>query len=190
MWRVCKTDWRTGWVRIIFAEGPRVVINALTFISITHTDAIIRNGPDALGFFAKLGANIEALYDENKYQVMILGTMAFTSLVWIIAVIRLLLSALIYLCYLFHSIKGGQFSRQPGGAPPSTSLAVAAYGSAGGAPFCQATVGIVGWRTRMPGPTAFSLRRALSCFFLTISPMRSSMRSSGTPSWSCIRATV
>ena len=108
MWRVCKTDWRTGWVRIIFAEGPRVVINALTFISITHTDAIIRNGPDALGFFAKLGANIEALYDENKYQVMILGTMAFTSLVWIIAVIRLLLSALIYLCYLFHSIKGGQ----------------------------------------------------------------------------------
>jgi len=75
-----------GWVRIIFAEGPRVVINALTFISVTQADVIVHSsGGDG---WEKFGKNVEALYNENKIQVMILGTMAFTSLFWVMAVLR------------------------------------------------------------------------------------------------------
>lgn len=75
-----------GWVRIIFAEGPRVVINALTFISVTQADVIVHSGQ--WDGWDKFGKNVQALYDENKLQVMILGTMAFTSLFWVMAVLR------------------------------------------------------------------------------------------------------
>jgi hypothetical protein len=78
-----------GWVRIIFAEGPRVVINMLTFISVTKADVIVQHaGGGQWDGWEKFGKNVEALYNENKMQVMILGTMAFTSLIWIFAILR------------------------------------------------------------------------------------------------------
>ncbi|KAF8246745.1 hypothetical protein K440DRAFT_321100 [Wilcoxina mikolae CBS 423.85] len=101
-----------GWVRIIFAEGPRVVINALTFISVTQANVIMnnKNGVTLEGF-QKFGQNIQHLYNQNKYQVMILGTMAFTSIMWIFAILRLLVASLIYICYLWHAMSGSQSLR-------------------------------------------------------------------------------
>ncbi|KAI5790370.1 hypothetical protein FPQ18DRAFT_34436 [Pyronema domesticum] len=98
-----------GWVRILFAEGPRVVINALVFISVTKADVIVNNGnKGALAGFDKFGKNVQHLYNENKMQVMILGTMAFTSLMWILAIIRLLVAGIVYICYLWHAMSGKQ----------------------------------------------------------------------------------
>ncbi|KAF8540277.1 hypothetical protein BDD12DRAFT_804656 [Trichophaea hybrida] len=100
-----------GWVRIIFAEGPRVVINALTFISITQANVIMNNKNDTLEGFQKFGQNIQHLYNQNKYQVVILGTMAFTSIMWIFAILRLLIASLVYICYLWHAMSGSQSLR-------------------------------------------------------------------------------
>ncbi|KAI5817777.1 hypothetical protein BZA77DRAFT_292012 [Pyronema omphalodes] len=102
-----------GWVRILFAEGPRVVINALVFISVTKADVIVTSSNQgALAGFDKFGKNVQHLYNENKMQVMILGTMAFTSLMWILAILRLLIAGIVYLCYLWHAMSGKQSLRK------------------------------------------------------------------------------
>jgi len=106
-------DHRIGWVRIILAEGPRVVINALTFISVTQANVIMnnKNGVTLEGF-QKFGENVQHLFYQNKFQVIILGTMAFTSIMWIFAILRLLVAALIYICYLWHAMSGTQSLRR------------------------------------------------------------------------------
>jgi hypothetical protein len=81
-------DGALGWVRTIFAEGPRVVINALTFISVTQADVIIQEDSSKWGGWEKFGANVEALWNANEMQVLSLGTMAFTSLIWIFTILR------------------------------------------------------------------------------------------------------
>lgn len=91
-----------GWIRIIFAEGPRVVINTLTFISVTKADTIHQKS--ALGYMDKFGQNVSVLYEENMYQVFILGTMAFTTVMWILAVTRLLVASFLYMCFLWHAV--------------------------------------------------------------------------------------
>ncbi|KAA8909687.1 hypothetical protein FN846DRAFT_600845 [Sphaerosporella brunnea] len=101
-----------GWVRIIVAEGPRVVINALTFISVTKADVIVQHGSNQWDGWDKFGKNVEALYNENKMQAMILGSMAFTSLVWVFAILRLLAASVIYIFYLWHTMSGGQTLRK------------------------------------------------------------------------------
>jgi hypothetical protein len=93
-----------GWARIIFAEGPRVVINTLIFISVTKASDIVQHQSNAISVFQKFGQNVEALYQQNKVQVLILGTMAFTTLMWIFAILRLLIAGCLYICFLFHAM--------------------------------------------------------------------------------------
>ncbi|KAI5778401.1 hypothetical protein EDC01DRAFT_634794 [Geopyxis carbonaria] len=95
-----------GWVRILFAEGPRVVINTLTFISVTKADDIAKSQKDALSAFEEFFKKFGILYKANHLQVIVLCTMAFTTLMWVFAILRLLIASFVYICYLWHAMGG------------------------------------------------------------------------------------
>lgn len=95
-----------GWIRVIFAEGPRVVINTLTFISVTKADDMVTGGDNALNAIEKFAKNFAAMYEEDKTQVIVLCTMGFTTLLWIFSILRLFAAACSYVCYLWHAMGG------------------------------------------------------------------------------------
>lgn len=95
-----------GWLRIIVAEGPRVVINALTFISVFKLQTLVKDKNASEGF-DKFWTNVSELYKDDKMQVIVLGTMAFTTLLWALAILRLLLASILYGCFLWHAMGEG-----------------------------------------------------------------------------------
>ena len=95
-----------AWLRILFAEGPRQVINALTLYSVMQL-SLIPTGKNAakdghtpiVQFFVNVGL----LADESgKEQAVILFSMLFTLVIWVITVINLMVAVVLYLVFLFH----------------------------------------------------------------------------------------
>lgn len=96
-----------AWLRIVFAEGPRQVINALTLYSVMEANlapvgehAPKEGGSPAAQFFI----NIRILANHNKEQAAILFGMLFTLVIWAIAALSLILAALCYILFLWHYI--------------------------------------------------------------------------------------
>lgn len=54
--------------------------------------------------FSKFIENIEHLYVQNKIQVAILCSMAFTTVLWIFAILQLLLACILFIFFLWHLI--------------------------------------------------------------------------------------
>lgn len=101
--------WLTAlaWLRIVFAEGPRQVINALTLYSVMQANLVPvgehapkKGGSLAAQFFI----NVRILANHNKEQAAILFGMLFTLIVWAIAAISLILAAWCYILFLWHYI--------------------------------------------------------------------------------------
>ena len=93
-----------AWIRIIFCQGPRQVINALTLYSVFKarldpTDATDVGGT-LLGFFKNIGL----LAQDNHQQAVILSGMAFTLVIWVFGALSLLLAMLFYVFFLWHYI--------------------------------------------------------------------------------------
>jgi len=93
-----------AWIRIIFCQGPRQVINALTLYSVfkakldpTDTSDV---GLTLLGFFKKIGL----LAQGQHQQAVILSGMTFTLVIWIFGALSLLLAMLFYVFFLWHYI--------------------------------------------------------------------------------------
>jgi hypothetical protein len=93
-----------AWIRIIFCQGPRQVINALTLYSVFQakftgldTDDV---GSTLLSFFKK----IAFIAEENNQQAAILGGMVFTLVIWIFGALSLLLAILFFVLFLWHYI--------------------------------------------------------------------------------------
>ena len=96
-----------AWLRIVFAEGPRQVINALTLYSVMQANLVPvgehapkKGGSSAAQFFI----NVRILANHNKEQAAILFGMLFTLVVWAIAAISLILAAWCYILFLWHYI--------------------------------------------------------------------------------------
>ena len=68
-----------GWARVLFAEGPRVVVNTLTLVSVIRADLIPDHEEEAL----------RHLSDHSQVQALIQGTMIFTTIFWLFTVIQL-----------------------------------------------------------------------------------------------------
>ncbi|KAL7273493.1 Potassium transporter [Rhizina undulata] len=96
-----------GWVRILVAEGPRVVINTLTLVSVVRADLLPTTETETLSILAKLFENIGHLAETSSIEAMTLSTMAFTTVLWVFGILQLLLAGLLYLCYLWHVCSGG-----------------------------------------------------------------------------------
>ncbi|RKF55848.1 putative vacuolar membrane protein [Erysiphe neolycopersici] len=92
-----------SWIRIVFCQGPRQVINALTLYSVLKPQYDSDQpdiGVSLLTFFKNLGI----LADKNEHQVIILSAMAFTLVIWGFGALRLLFALLAYLLFLWHYI--------------------------------------------------------------------------------------
>ncbi|EKD16672.1 uncharacterized protein L3040_001411 [Drepanopeziza brunnea f. sp. 'multigermtubi'] len=90
------------WIRIIFCQGPRQVLNALTLWAVVKSfDSTAGNaGSTILKFFE----NVEKLADENHLQAVVYSGMLFTLVIWAFGALCLLLSALFYILFLWHYI--------------------------------------------------------------------------------------
>jgi hypothetical protein len=93
-----------AWIRIIFCQGPRQVINALTLYSVfkAKLDPTTSNdvGSAFLNFFHQIGL----LAEQSHQQAVILSGMVFTLVIWIFGALSLILAVLFYLLFLWHYI--------------------------------------------------------------------------------------
>ena len=96
-----------AWLRIVFAEGPRQVINALTLYSVLKAKLIPvgAHAPNdghtpVLQFFI----NVRILAHGNTQQATILFGMLYVLIIWIFSAISLALACLFYITFLWHHI--------------------------------------------------------------------------------------
>lgn len=96
-----------AWMRIIFAEGPRNAINAMTLYSVMQLN-LVPNGKHA----AKNGHtpvvqffyNVQILANSNRERAAILFGMLFTLIIWVISALSLAAACLTYITFLWHYI--------------------------------------------------------------------------------------
>ncbi|KAI4721468.1 hypothetical protein E4T48_02307 [Aureobasidium sp. EXF-10727] len=96
-----------GAVRIIFAEGPRQVVNAITLYSFMQSDLIPMGDHAATAnhsSFEQFWINVETLAESNREQAVVLFTMLFTLVIWVISALCLIIAVLLYLVFLWHYI--------------------------------------------------------------------------------------
>ncbi|KAJ9607235.1 Potassium transporter [Cladophialophora chaetospira] len=96
-----------AWLRIVFAEGPRQVVNALTLYSVLRLK-LVPEGQHAPSHghspVVQFFVNIGILADSNHLQAVILFGMLWTLVIWVISVISLMVSVVLYLVFLWHHI--------------------------------------------------------------------------------------
>jgi hypothetical protein len=83
-----------GWKRLLVADGPRQVINALTLYALAEA--------------SNFSSNIQDYYEGNIFTLIMLITMLFTVLVFAGSAILLIIAALLYLplvCYIQGNLK-------------------------------------------------------------------------------------
>ncbi|KAL8781031.1 MAG: hypothetical protein Q9213_006208 [Squamulea squamosa] len=96
-----------AWMRIIFAQGPRQLLNAQTLYSVMQADLLPadqhppKDGHSALSQF---WINVGILASHNREQAAILFGMLFTLIIWLISVISLLLACICYVTFLWRHI--------------------------------------------------------------------------------------
>ncbi|RMZ80929.1 hypothetical protein DV737_g2725, partial [Chaetothyriales sp. CBS 132003] len=99
-----------AWLRIVFAEGPRQVINAITLYSVAKTNLLPEGkhqATDGNSKFDQFWINLGLLADQDRLQVVVLFGMLWTLVIWIFAAICLALSVVLYLLFLWHHIPSG-----------------------------------------------------------------------------------
>lgn len=96
-----------AWLRVIFAEGPRQVINAQTLYSVLQAN-LIPAGKHAASKgtsdFEQFFINIKILADKDVLQATILSAMLFTLVIWVFSMLSLGISVILYLMFLWHHI--------------------------------------------------------------------------------------
>ncbi|KZF21157.1 hypothetical protein L228DRAFT_278357 [Xylona heveae TC161] len=95
------------WIRIVFAEGPRQFVNAVTLYSVMNAKFIPKgqNAPSnghspVIQFFI----NVETLAETEKLQAVTVFSMLFTLFIWVIAALSLFVAIVLYLIFLWHHI--------------------------------------------------------------------------------------
>jgi hypothetical protein len=92
---------------IILAQGPRIALNAMTLYAVMQAQ-IIPGGDHAAeerSNFEQFFMNIKTMIDTgNKQETVIYFTMLFSLVVWVIAALSLIISALLYIFFLWHYI--------------------------------------------------------------------------------------
>ncbi|OAP65197.1 hypothetical protein AYL99_01169 [Fonsecaea erecta] len=96
-----------AWLRIVFAEGPRQVVNAITLYSVLRLKLVPEgeHAPsDGHSPVVQFFVNVGILADSNHLQAVILFGMLWTLVIWVISVISLIISVILYLVFLWHHI--------------------------------------------------------------------------------------
>ena len=94
-------------MRIIFAEGPRNAINAMTLYSVMQLN-LLPNGKHAASNghtpIVQFFYNVQALANSDREQAAILFGMLFSFIIWVISALGLIAAFLIYITFLWHHI--------------------------------------------------------------------------------------
>lgn len=96
-----------AWMRTVFADGPRQVVNAITLYSVMRLNLIPEGehaSHDGTSPFVQFFYNVKVLADQNQQQSVILFGMLFTLIIWVISVLSLALAVVFYLLFLWHYI--------------------------------------------------------------------------------------
>ena len=94
-------------MRIVLAEGPRNVINALTIYSVMKINIIPTDEhpvSDGHTPIVQFFVNVQLLADSNPEQAAIYFSMLFTLVIWICLALGLLCACLLYIVFLWHHI--------------------------------------------------------------------------------------
>lgn len=97
-------------LRIIFAEGPRQVINGITIYSIMRSKIIPIGGNAApLGHspIVQFFLNVKVLAEGSTLRAIVFFGMLFTLLIWILAALSLFIACVLYIVFLWHHIPTG-----------------------------------------------------------------------------------
>jgi hypothetical protein len=97
-------NFHKAWLRIVFADGPRQAINALTLYSVAQLNLIPEGrlaAPKGTPAITQFFHNIQAL---DTQRALVLFGMLFTVIIWVFATLSLLLSVALYSLFLFHYI--------------------------------------------------------------------------------------
>ncbi|KAK3492395.1 uncharacterized protein B0T23DRAFT_140879 [Neurospora hispaniola] len=89
-----------SWIRVLFCSGPRQVVNAFTLYSFYNSNLRVDGqdfGTSMMDFFRK----IEAFAENDYRQAATLSGMCFTLLIWIFSFLQLLLSGVLFVCFLW-----------------------------------------------------------------------------------------
>ena len=94
-------------MRIIFAQGPRQVINALTLYSVMQAN-LLPNGKHAASDghtpIVQFFVNVQLLANSDREQAAILFSMLFTLTIWVFSALNLAIALLMYIVFLWHHI--------------------------------------------------------------------------------------
>ncbi|KAL8728903.1 MAG: hypothetical protein Q9181_005180 [Wetmoreana brouardii] len=94
-------------MRIIFAEGPRQLLNAQTLYSVMQANLVPAGehaAKDGHSPIAQFWVNLRILADHNREQAAILFGMLFTLIIWVFSVLSLLLACIFYTLFLWRHI--------------------------------------------------------------------------------------
>ncbi|KAG8532731.1 uncharacterized protein KY384_002608 [Bacidia gigantensis] len=96
-----------AWLRVVFAEGPRQVINAITLYSVLKADLIpegkhaATKGQSPVGQFFD---NIRILANQSTQQATILFGMLYVLIIWLFTAVSLFIAFVMYITFLWHHI--------------------------------------------------------------------------------------
>ncbi|KAB8293762.1 hypothetical protein EYC80_009247 [Monilinia laxa] len=93
-----------SWIRVVFCQGPRQVINALTLYSVFQAKLDPTESSDVGDALLTFFKNVGILAEQQHQQAVILSGMIFTLVVWIFSALSLILAILFYLLFLWHYI--------------------------------------------------------------------------------------
>lgn len=96
-----------GSLRIIVAEAPRQVVNAVTLYSVLQADLLPTGdnaATDGRSDFEQFWVNLGALASSNREQAVVLFTMLFTLCIWVVSALSLITAVVLYLVFLWHHI--------------------------------------------------------------------------------------
>ncbi|KAL8948936.1 MAG: hypothetical protein Q9222_004923 [Ikaeria aurantiellina] len=105
-----------AWIRIVFAEGPRQLLNAQTLYSVMQANLVPAGehaAKDGHSSISQFWTNVGILATHNREQAAILFGMLFTLIIWLFSVLGLLLACIFYIAFLWHHIpdSDGSLSR-------------------------------------------------------------------------------
>lgn len=98
---------RIAWLRIVFAEGPRQIINAATLYTVMQANLVPTGQHAATGSNSSIRqffVNVQILAHSNREQAAILFGMLFTLIIWLFSVLSLILAVLFYVFFLWARI--------------------------------------------------------------------------------------
>lgn len=101
-----------AWYRIIFAEGPRNVINGMTIYSVVKSNLIPDGQNQGMSPIMQFFTKVKILADGDHIRLAVLVGMIFVVLTWIFAFISLALSCFFYVFFLWHHIPAGESLRK------------------------------------------------------------------------------